>query len=868
VSKTGGGGGKGFADVWRKGFFAWEYKGKHKDLRAAYEQLLLYREDLENPPLLVVTDMDRFEVHTNFTGTVKRIHAFANAELPREENLAVLRALFEDPGSLRPDRTAEGVTEEAARRFAILADGLRSRGHDPHVAARFLNRLLFCLFAEDVGLLPRDLFTRVAERTGSDPGRFARYAGELFGAMASGGDFLLEDIRRFDGGLFADTEALPLEAEELRVLVEAARLDWDSVEPAIFGTLFERSLDPAQRAKLGAHYTSREDILAVVEPVLMAPLRREWEEVRGRAGVEAEKARALSGRSASNALQRAETLLVGFAEKLRGVRVLDPACGSGNFLTVSLKELLDLEKEVSTFAASIGLTPFFPGVSPEQVFGIETSPYAHELAQVAIWIGYLQWMNDNGFGTRQEPILGPMTNIREMDAILARDENGTLHEPEWPEADVIVGNPPFLGGKRMRTELEDGYVDDLFSLYVGRVAREADLVTYWFEKARAEIEQGRAKRAGLLATNSIRGGANRKVLQRIRESGGIFFAESDRPWILNGAAVRVSMVGFDGGDQRDRVLDGLPVEKIYADLTGTLDLTGAERLPENMGMAFMGDTKGGPFDLPPETAHGMLAAGGNPNGRPNSDVVRPWANGLDITRRPRDYYIIDFGTEMGLEDAALYEAPFEHVNQHVKPMREKSNRKAYRDRWWIHMEPRPAMRHALAGLPRYLATARVAKHRLFAWLDEDTLPDSQIIAFALNADYSFGILHSKAHELWSRRMGTWMGVGNDLRYTPTTCFETFPFPEPTDEHREEIASAARRLDQLRRNWLDPGKITEAELKKRTLTNLYNQHPTWLANAHAALDRAVFAAYGWPEEIDDEDILKNLLALNLERSASR
>jgi hypothetical protein len=271
VSKTGGGGGKGFADVWRKGFFAWEYKGKHKDLRAAYEQLLLYREDLENPPLLVVSDMDRFEVHTNFTGTVKRVHAFANAELPREENLAVMRALFEDPGSLRPGRTVEGVTEEAAAKFALIADGLRSRGHDPHVAARFLNRLLFCLFAEDVGLLPRDLFTRVAERTGRDPGRFARYAGELFGAMASGGDFLLEDIPRFDGGLFEDTESLSLEAEELRVLVEAAHLDWDSVEPAIFGTLFERSLDPAQRAKLGAHYTSREDILAVVEPVLMAP---------------------------------------------------------------------------------------------------------------------------------------------------------------------------------------------------------------------------------------------------------------------------------------------------------------------------------------------------------------------------------------------------------------------------------------------------------------------------------------------------------------------------------------------------------------------------------------------------------------------
>ncbi len=266
VEKTGGG--KGYADAWYRGHFAFEYKGRHKDLTAAYKQLLLYREDLENPPLLVVTDTERFDVHTNFTGTMKRVYSFANADLPREENLRLLRALFADPDALKPGATTRSVTEEAAGKFAVVADGLRSRGHDPHRAAHFLNRLLFCLFAEDVGLLPEGLFTRVVERTGRDPELFARYAGELFGAMASGGNFLLESIRHFNGGLFEDAEALPLEAGELRVLTEAARLDWGSVEPAIFGTLFERSLDPAQRAKLGAHYTSRDDILAVIEPVL------------------------------------------------------------------------------------------------------------------------------------------------------------------------------------------------------------------------------------------------------------------------------------------------------------------------------------------------------------------------------------------------------------------------------------------------------------------------------------------------------------------------------------------------------------------------------------------------------------------------
>ncbi len=509
VEKSGGG--KGFADVWRKGRFAIEYKGRHKDLKAALSQLQQYQGALSNPPLLMVTDTHRYEIHTTFTDVVTKTYEFTNENLPKPENLRVLREMFNNPDALKPTRTIQSVTEEAAGKFAQIADGLRARGVDPQEAAHFLNRLLFCLFVEDVGLLPKRLFERVAERGFKRPETFNRNIGELFGAMATGGEFSLEDVPHFNGGLFTDAEAVPLKADELRVLVEAARLDWGSVDPAIFGTLFERSLDPAQRAKLGAHYTSREDILEVVEPVLMAPLRRKWEEVRENAGAEAEKAGALTGRKAANALERAEKLLLDFAERLRKVRVLDPACGSGNFLTVSLRRLQDLEQEVLDFARGIGLTPFFPEVGPEQLYGIETSPYAHELAQVAIWIAYLQWRMEYGYGPGPEPILGPMTNIVEMDAILDRTD-GQLREPEWPEADVIVGNPPFLGGNKIRAELGGEYVEDLFEMYGGRVPAFADLVTYWFEKARVQIEQGRAKRAGLIATNSIRGGANRRVL--------------------------------------------------------------------------------------------------------------------------------------------------------------------------------------------------------------------------------------------------------------------------------------------------------------------------------------------------------------------
>ncbi len=323
------------------------------------------------------------------------------------------------------------------------------------------------------------------------------------------------------------------------------------------------------------------------------------------------------------------------------------------------------------------------------------------------------------------------------------------------------------------------------------------------------------------------------------------------------------MVGFDNGTEHHRELDGLPVANINANLTGDLNLSAAEPLKENLGVGFRGNQKGGPFDVTAELAYQMIAAPMNANGSHNNDVVRPWANGLDITRRPRDMWLVDFGVDMSLEDAALYELPFEYVQRRVYPIRAAANRGQEEDRWWIHERPRPAMRSAIAPLARYAVTNHVSKHRLVVWLEGHVIPDHQLIVFALDDDYSFGVLHSRAHELWALRMGT--SLEDRPRYTPTTCFETFPFPEPTED-RASISEAARRLDELRRNWLDPEGASEADLKKRTLTNLYNARPTWLDNAHKKLDAAVFAAYGWPADVSDEDILKNLLALNLERSA--
>jgi type II restriction/modification system DNA methylase subunit YeeA len=874
-------GGKGFADVWKRGYFAWEYKGKHKDLAAAYHQLADYRDDLENPPLLVVCDMDIFEVHTNFTGTQTRVYKFALADLLTSAPtpncalppLEVLRALFTDPGELRPEAAAARVTEQAAAEFAKLANSLRERGVDSERAAHFLMRLLFCLFADSIGLLPNHLFRQMLQLARDRASSFTRKLRQLFAAMSTeGSNFGMYDIHYFNGGLFGDDEVFELSAWDLGALRAAAGLDWSAVEPAIFGTLFERSLDPGKRSQLGAHYTSKEDILLIVEPVVMAPLERRWQQVRAEALELAAKAQTAKGGAYNKLRAELQEKLFACVEELSKFRILDPACGSGNFLYVALRRMLDLWKEAYVFAAEHGLPTFLPfQVSPAQLYGIETNVYAHQLASVVVWIGYLQWLNDNGIGWPTEPILRKLDNIQHRDAILAHDAEGKPVEPAWPDADFIIGNPPFLGDKKMRGELGDEYVNELRGLYDGRVPGGADLVTFWFERARAQIESGHAMRAGLLATNSITMVGNRPILERILETGGIFMAWSDRPWILDGAAVRVSIVGFDNGAQAEKTLDGKPTSVIHADLTAEANVASALTLSENHGLCFLGVMKGGPFDLTDEQAREMLAAPLNPNGRPNSDVVKPRLIGRDVVQRSQNGWLIDFG-ELPEADAALYELPFEYVRTVVKPLRDESRDRLMHQNWWLHGRTRPAMRKALAGLKRCIVTPEVAKHRIFAWTETGVVPDHKLHVIARDDDYFFGALQSRAHEIWTLSTCSWIGKGNDPSYNSATTFETFPFPWPPGHEPkvsplvEAIADAARELVAKRDAWLNPPGASEAELKKRTLTNLYNARPAWLADAHRKLDEAVFAAYGWPSTLTDAELLERLLALNHQRAS--
>ncbi len=849
------GGGKGWADVWYKGHFAWEYKGKHKDLAAAYNQLCQYREALENPPLLVVCDIDRIQVHTNFTNTPVRVYEIPLRELGDPRNLEIIRYVFNDPDKLKPGATSTAITAHAAERLGEIAQSMRTRGVDPHQVARFLDRIVFCLFAEDVALLPKDLFGLLVRKSQDDPARFRRLVGQLFAAMTTGGDFGPETIKHFNGDLFTECPVPEVTSKEIEAILGVAGLDWAAIDPSIFGTLFERGMDPSKRTQIGAHYTSREDIEVLVEPVVIQPLRREWAEIRqladnllatGKknpagmacvaqppsagllpsAGDLSERQlpqsqpgaavphrpqlpqKPLSPAAQNKARREAEALIRRFLISLQNLKVLDPACGSGNFLYVTLQKLKDLEKEVSLFAGRNGLHGFLPAVGPWQLYGIEINPYAHELAQMTVWIGYLQWIHSNGYGSPEEPVLRKIDNFKCMDAILDLSDPVNPKEPEWPKVDFIVGNPPFLGGKLMRRNMGDDYMEKLFAAYRERVPAEADLCCYWFEKARKQIEDGKCRRAGLLATQGIRGGANRKVLAGIKKTGDIFFAESDRPWILEGASVHVSMVGFDAKEEEAKVLDGCQVPLINANLTATADMTEARRLADNENVAFMGTTKGGPFEIAGSLALEMMNKP-NPNGKPSSDVIVPWVNGMDLVQRPSGSWIVDFGVGIPEEVCASYESAFEHICAHVKPIREKNKRQSYRRLWWQHVEARPAMRSALAPLQRFLCTTRVSKHRIFVWLQAPTLPDSATFVFARSDDYFFGVLQSRLHEVWALKLGT--RLETRPRYTPTTCFETFSFPRPNPAQEKAVAEAAKEFDALRNNWLNPAEWTKEEV---------------------------------------------------------
>ena len=898
-------GNRGWADVWKRGCFGWENKRPGRDLRAALKQLTDYSLELENPPLLVVCDRERIEIHTAFTGYPDEPRGIAIAEIGRAENLQTLRWVFTEPEKLRPVKSLAAITEEAAGHFGDLAETLCRRELDAQPVAHFLIQCLFCMFAEDEGLLPRGIFTGLLAKAAADPARATNRLTALFAAMRDGGDYGDETIAWFNGGLFQTVAVPELTRADVAALQRAADMDWRNIDPSIFGTLFERGLNPAKRSQLGAHYTDPATIMRLIDPVIVRPLGAEWQSAK--TAIVALLAK--SKKQNDKAHKDAAALFHGHLERLRNYRVLDAACGSGNFLYLALKSLKDLERRANTEAEALGLhRQVSIEVSPANVLGLELDAYAAELARVTVWIGEIQWMLRNGYPVSAQPILRPLDTIENRDALIdlhpttdwdgldakgneIHGEMGIGFEAEWPACDAIVGNPPFLGDKKMRAELGDGYTEALRECFKGRVPGGADLVTYWFEKAQAQIEAGKCHAAGLVSTNSIRQATNRRVLERVLRTAPIFEAWSDLPWVNEGAEVRVSLVCFGSG--REARLDGREVERIFSDLKASsserplVDVTLAKPLSQNRGWTYFGVCLAGDFRVPGEIARKWLVLP-NPNGRPNSDVLRPIYNGSDVTARCEDRWVIDFGPSMTEEDAAFYEAPFAHVVEHIKPVRAVNREKSRAEFWWRLGRTRPELRAKLNGLCRYIATVETAKHRAFVWLPASVAAEHKLVVIPRDDDEMFGLLSSRFHVAWAVAAGGRLGVGNDPVYTTSKCFDPFPFPSLA-ESGSAIAAATQRLNQLRENWLNPPEWVdripeivagypdrivakpghEAELKKRTLTNLYNARPAWLDNAHKTLDAAVAAAYGWADytpAMSDEEILRRLLALNLERAA--
>ncbi len=893
------------------------------------------------PPFLIVVDVGAtIELYSEFTRTGGQYIPFPdpqNYRIALDELLEpavrdLLAAVWSDPLSLDPARRSARVTRAIAAQLAQLARSLEAQ-HTPDAVAHFLMRCLFTMFAEDVGLLPNRSFTQLLADLRHNVPSFQPMVEHLWQTMDTGGFsvILRTHIPRFNGDIYAHAAALPLDADQLQLLSEAAQADWRDVEPAIFGTLLERALDPVERHKLGAHYTPRAYVERLVLPAVIEPLRSQWASVKTAALLLHEQGQP----------DMALGVVAEFQRSLAHTRVLDPAAGTGNFLYVTLEHMKRIEGEVLQVLGELGqsqLSLEMEGmqVTPQQFLGLEINPRAAAIAELVLWIGYLQWhYRTRGDVQPPEPIVRAFHNIVCRDAVLAwdaveplldaagqpvtrwdgrslrphpvtgepaPDESGRVpvyrylnpRPAAWPEAEYIVGNPPFIGTARMREALGDGYAEAVRAVYP-HVPDSADYVMFWWDKAAELARAGQVQRFGFITTNSLRQTISRRVLEHHMQAApplSVLYAIPDHPWVdsAQGAAVRIAMTVGASGTAAGTLLRVIREEsqgetpaltfsttigRILPDLTIGADVAGCRPLLANAELSCPGVKLHGAGFIVTEEEAVLLGYGSESS---LAEVIKPYRNGRDITQTPRGVYVIDlFGlSEQEVRDR--YPAIYQWLYDRIKPERDQNRRAAYREKWWIHGEPRANLRPALAGLQRYIATVETAKHRFFVFLDEAVLPDNMLIAIALDDAYFLGILSSHIHVTWALAAG---GTLEDRpRYNKTRCFEPFPFPDATPTQQARIRDLAEQLDAHR-------KRQQALHPKLTLTDLYNVlaqersgaplsakeravHAQGLVavlrRLHDELDAAVAAAYGWPAALADADLLQRLADLNRQRAA--
>jgi len=883
------------------------------------------------PPFLIICDVGRtLELYADFSGYGRHYTQFPDArrfritldQLADSDIRALLKTIWEAPHSLDPAHQTAKVTREIATQLATLSKALEHRGFEAGTVALFLMRCLFTMFVEDIGLLRENAFTELLDTCLKNPKRFCPEIDDLWRHMDKGtySPGVGERLLRFNGKLFKNAQALPLTEAEIQLLKVAADADWRDLEPAIFGALFEQALDPDERRQLGAHYTPRAYVERVVDATIIEPLLQDW--VKHQSAAE----RALNDHGQAAAVAE----ITDFLKHLSSIRVLDPACGTGNFLYVSLRRLKQLEGEALKYLHDIGSEQAVAGVrdisvKPEQFFGIELNRRAVEIAELVLWIGYIQWHMRTRDTLPTEPVLASSDHVQARDALMTWDDYPTDHlkrdemgrpvagaqgqevyafpgaeRPAWPEADFIVGNPPFIGGKDLRSRLRNGYAEALWKAYP-HINPSADFVMYWWDRA-AELltRQGtRLRRFGFVTTNSITQVFQRRVIERHLSATSpisLLLAIPNHPWTKAGkddAAVRIAMTVAAAGEH-DGTLHtviseaGLETDepkiafaertgKINADLTIGADVTKTKALLANEALCSPGVKLHGDGFI---VSHDKAVELGLGRRTGLERFIKPYRNGRDLTGQSRNVMVIDlFGLEA---EAVRREFPevYQHLLETVKPERDRNNRASYRDKWWQFGEPRREMRPALAGLNRYIATVETAKYRVFQFLDADILPDNKLVMVAADDAFALGVMSSKVHVIWATQAGGWLGAGNDSVYVKSRCFDPFPFPGAPATLRKTIAALAEELDATRKQVL----AEHADLTLTTLYNLIEASRTdtslspkdrgaitrgrvlILRDLHDQIDAAVIRAYDWPKILSEEDIISRLVELNQTRRA--
>ncbi|KZL50277.1 type II restriction endonuclease subunit M [Nodularia spumigena CENA596] len=852
-------------------------------MQKAFIQATAYAPHLQGkPPFLLTCDIgSHFELWMGFSGDYGGYGArqiIKLDDLLKADIFDLFVDIFNQPQKRNPEKIRAKVTREVADDLAKLAYGLEKQQDDPQEVANFLMRCIFTMFAEDVQLLKGEVFTKaLTTRWLSQPSSFKPEIEKLWQTMDQGGTFGFDSILRFNGSLFADATAFDLDKKQLEVLLQAAKRDWSQVEPAIFGTLLERALDAKERSKLGAHYTPRSYVERLVRPVVIEPLRQDWLEteivVDQLLKVEGDKLEPTATQK-----NKAVELIKEFLHKLRSIKILDPACGSGNFLYVTLDLLKSLEAEVIRRIADITgkyQTSILDQVNVSQFLGIEVNPRAASIAELVIWIGYLQWyFQQFGNTSPPEPVLQKFNNIQYRDAVLAWDSktpaiDPTTQQPRtrwggrtmkhpvtgenvpdsqdqvpiysyinpreavWPEADYIVSNPPFIGNARMRELLGDGYTETLRQVYKD-VPDTIDYVMYWWHKAADLVREGKVKRFGFITTNSISQVRLRSVIEyHLKQSNPIklIFAIPDHPWTDEGAAVRIAITAAEL--ESSSVSNVVQLGDIIFEGEGETPEESADLIDiawENVGLIF-NDLRSGANIISTKSlkAQSSLCCTGvkvygsgfiltseqiSNFSLQERKILKSYRNGKDIAQKNRLAYVIDcFGlTKEQIQQK--YPQIYQWLLERVYPGRAVQRDSNIRDKWWLFERNRPELRKQLENLLRYIVTVETSKHRVFTFLDSSIIPDVKLTVIALDDAYFLGVLSSKIHVTWALAAGGRLGVGNDPIYNKTRCFDPFPFPEPTAEQKQKIRELGEKLDAHR-------KQVQAQHPDVTITGMYN-----------------------------------------------